>query len=121
LPLPHPTHTLQILVRFSGLNRVKEGICSFWKVFRMKQFFPAKIEEVLNRAGAGVVQGALIDTSHFAIWPSYPEHAGDGRFYDLAELVFAFPQCFLGPLDLGQIEREDNALVAAFFEQRSAD
>ena len=92
----HPTHALQILVRFSGLDRVKEGICSFWKVLRMQEFLPAKIKEVLNRAGAGEVQGALIDTCHFAIRSSYPEHAGDGRFDDLAEFVFAFPQCFLG-------------------------
>jgi hypothetical protein len=62
----------------------------------MQEFLPAKIKEILNRAGAGEVQGALIDTCHFAIRSSYPEHAGDGRFDDLAELVFAFSQCFLG-------------------------
>lgn len=92
----HPTHTLQILVRFSGLDRVKERIRSFWKVLRMQEFLPAKIAEVLNRAGAGEVQGALVDTRHFTIRSSYPEHAGYGRFKDLAKLVFAFPQCFLG-------------------------
>src|SRR6476620_7138334 len=48
----HPTHTLQILVRFSGLDRVKERTCSFWKVLRVQEFFPAKIEAVLNRVGA---------------------------------------------------------------------
>src|SRR6266852_876197 len=71
----HPTHTLQILVRFSGLDRVKERICSFWKVLRVQEFLPAKIEEVPNSAGAGEVQGALVDTRHFAIRSSYPEHA----------------------------------------------
>jgi hypothetical protein len=34
---------------------------------------------------------------------------------------FVAAQCFLCPLALGQIERKDDALVAAFFEQRSAD
>src|SRR5258708_31264002 len=47
-----PTHTLQILVRFYGLDRVKERICSFWKVLRMQEFLPAEIDEVLHLAGA---------------------------------------------------------------------
>ena len=55
------------------------------------------------KSHAAVVQKALIDMGRFAVGPRRPEKARY-RFDDLAELVFALPQCLLGPLALRHID-----------------
>jgi hypothetical protein len=74
----------------------------------------------LMSSNVKIVEKALIDISRFSVGVHGPELTWNA-LEELAELAFAFAKSFLGPLALGQFEREDNALVAAFFEQRSAD
>src|SRR5580704_9509571 len=85
---------------------MREGVCGFRKVIRMKECGPTKTQEILV-PHTDIVQSPLIELGLFAMGPQRPEQAGHG-FDDLTELVFALPKSLLRPSPI--IDIDQNAI-----------
>src|SRR5690348_17383859 len=59
-----PTETVHNLEVSSGLNRVRNSLCSFWKVLRVEERLPTTLSEIL-KSRTEIIQKVPIELRRF--------------------------------------------------------